>query len=69
MPLAELADVLRPAATRTDFEAAFESTESGELTEVATMIAADLVARIQVLIDLGLGLSDAEPPHPDRVTG
>ena len=36
-------------------EAAFESTESGELTEVATMIAADLVARIQVLIDLGLG--------------
>ena len=55
LPLTELADVLGPAATRTDFEAAYESTESGELTEVATMIAADLVARIQVLIDLGLG--------------
>jgi excinuclease ABC subunit A len=55
MPLADLADALRPAAIRTDFEAAYESTESGELTEVATMIAADLVARIQVLIDLGLG--------------
>ena len=55
MPLAELADALRPAATRTEFEAAFEGTESGELTEVATMIAADLVARIQVLIELGLG--------------
>lgn len=55
LPLAELADVLRPTATRTEFEAAYESTESGELTEVATMIAADLVARIQVLIDLGLG--------------
>jgi len=55
LPLIELADVLRPAATRTDFEAAFEGTESGEHTEVATMIAADLVARIQVLIDLGLG--------------
>ncbi|MDT5241503.1 MAG: excinuclease subunit, partial [Mycobacterium sp.] len=55
MPLTDLADALRPAATRTDFEAAYESTESGELTEVATMIAADLVARIQVLIDLGLG--------------
>ncbi|MDQ1487258.1 MAG: excinuclease subunit, partial [Actinomycetota bacterium] len=54
LPLAELADALRPAATRTDFEAAFEGTESGELTEVATMIAADLVARIQVLIELGL---------------
>jgi excinuclease ABC subunit A len=55
LPLAELAEVLRPAAERTDFEAAYESTESGELTEVATMIAADLVARIQVLVDLGLG--------------
>jgi len=55
LPLTELADVLRPAAARTDFEAAFEGTESGEHTEVATMIAADLVARIQVLIDLGLG--------------
>jgi excinuclease ABC subunit A len=55
MPLTELADALRPAATRTDAAAAYESTESGELTEVATMIAADLVARIQVLLDLGLG--------------
>src|SRR6202012_4286762 len=55
MPLADLADNLRPTATRTEFAAAYESTESGELTEVATMIAADLVARIQVLIDLGLG--------------
>jgi excinuclease ABC subunit A len=55
LPLTELADVLRPAAERTDFEAAYESTESGELTEVATVIAADLVARIQVLVDLGLG--------------
>src|SRR6478735_2569531 len=55
MPLADLADTLRPTAARKDAAAAFESTESGELTEVATMIAADLVARIQVLIDLGLG--------------
>jgi excinuclease ABC subunit A len=55
MPLAELAEALRPAAERTEFEAAYESTESGEFTEVATMIAADLVARIEVLIDLGLG--------------
>jgi excinuclease ABC subunit A len=55
LPLADLAEVLRPAAERTEFEAAYESTESGELTEVATMIAADLVARIEVLIDLGLG--------------
>ncbi len=55
MPLTDLADTLRPAASRTDAAAAYESTDSGELTEVATMIAADLVARLQVLIDLGLG--------------
>ncbi|PND58156.1 ABC transporter [Mycobacterium sp. ENV421] len=55
MPLTDLADTLRPAAFRTDAAAAYESTDSGELTEVATMIAADLVARLQVLIDLGLG--------------
>ncbi|MEE6138774.1 excinuclease ABC subunit UvrA [Mycobacterium sp. 050128] len=55
IPLTDLADVLRPTASRTDAAAAYESTNSGELTEVATMIAADLVARLQVLIDLGLG--------------
>ena len=55
MPLTELSAALEPAATRIDAEAAYESTESGELTQVATVIAADLVARIQVLVDLGLG--------------
>ncbi|KWX65850.1 excinuclease ABC subunit UvrA [Mycobacterium sp. NAZ190054] len=55
LPLTALAEVLAPAATRTEFAAAYESTESGEFTEVATMIAADLVARIGVLVDLGLG--------------
>jgi len=55
LPLTVLAEVLQPAATRTEFAAAYESTASGEFTEVATMIAADLVARIAVLVDLGLG--------------
>ncbi|PRC46677.1 ABC transporter, partial [Mycobacterium sp. ITM-2017-0098] len=55
LPLTALAEVLAPAAARTEFAAAYESTESGEFTEVATMIAADLVARIAVLVDLGLG--------------
>ena len=55
MPLADLADTLRPTASRTDAAAAYESTNSGELTEVATLLAADLVARLQILIDLGLG--------------
>src|SRR6202046_300729 len=55
IPLADLADTLRPTASRTDAAAAYESTKSGELTEVATMIAADLGARLQVLITLALG--------------
>jgi excinuclease ABC subunit A len=55
MPLTDLSAALKPAADRVDAEAAYESTESGELTEVATVIAADLVARIDVLVDLGLG--------------
>lgn len=55
MPLVDLANTLRPTASRTDASAAYESTNSGELTEVATMITADLVARLQILIDLGLG--------------
>jgi excinuclease ABC subunit A len=55
MPLADLAATLTPVAARTDAAAAYESTSSGELTEVATMIAADLVARLRVLIELGLG--------------
>lgn len=55
MPLTDLTETLRPTASRSDAAAAYESTESGELTEVATMIAADLVARLQILIDLGLG--------------
>ena len=69
MPLAGLADALTPTANRTESEAAYESTESGELTEVATIIAADLVARIQVLIDLGLGYLEPEPSHTDGVAG
>lgn len=55
LPLTALSEALAPAAIRTEFAAAYESTESGEFTEVATMIAADLVARIAVLLDLGLG--------------
>ncbi|GAB7066767.1 excinuclease ABC subunit UvrA [Mycobacterium hodleri] len=55
MPMIDLAATLAPAAGRVDADAAYESIESGEFTEVATMIAADLVARIQVLLDLGLG--------------
>src|SRR3954466_1305904 len=50
LPLTDLVAAREPAANRVDAEAAYESIESGELTEVATVIAADLVARIQVLV-------------------
>src|SRR5439155_23748560 len=36
-------------------EAAWESTDSGERSEVAVRIAQDVVQRIEVLLDLGLG--------------
>ena len=55
LPLTELAEVLRPTAELEDPGAAYLSPDSGEATEVAVMIAADLCARIAVLTDLGLG--------------
>src|SRR3954465_15070710 len=55
LPLTELAEVLRPTAELEDPDAADLSPESGEATEAAEMIAADLCARIAVLADLGLG--------------
>jgi excinuclease ABC subunit A len=55
LPLGTLAEVLRPAAELTDPEPAFLSAVSGERSEVAKMIAADLRERITVLLELGLG--------------
>ncbi len=55
LPLGALAEVLRPAAELTDPEPAYLSAVSGERSEVAKMIAADLRERIAVLIELGLG--------------
>ncbi|SFN39375.1 excinuclease ABC subunit A [Mycetocola miduiensis] len=55
MPLSGLADVLRPTARLSTATAAVSSASSGEVTEVAVTIAADLLARIEVLSGLGLG--------------
>jgi excinuclease ABC subunit A len=55
MSLAGVADTLRPTASIADADAAWESTESGERSEVAVRIASDVVARIEVLLSLGLG--------------
>ncbi|QCW52081.1 excinuclease ABC subunit A [Nocardioides dongxiaopingii] len=51
----ELVALLRPVAELTDAGAATSSADSGEATEVAVRLCADLVARVQVLLDLGLG--------------
>lgn len=55
LPMAELADLLRPAAENPDPAPAVPGAASGERTEVARRIAADLRSRIAVLLDLGLG--------------
>jgi len=55
MPLAEVVALLRPVADLTEAGAATSSAQSGEATEVAVRICADLVARVEVLLDLGLG--------------
>ncbi len=55
MPLTRVAELLRPVAELTDAEAAISDPSSGENTEVAVRICADLVARVEVLLDLGLG--------------
>jgi excinuclease ABC subunit A len=51
----ELVTVLRPVAELTEAGAATSWADSGEATEVAVRICADLVSRVQVLLDLGLG--------------
>jgi excinuclease ABC subunit A len=64
LTLSELADVLRPTAELVGATGSHRSIQSGEVTEVAVTVAGDLVRRLQVLIDLGLGylsLSRATP--------
>ncbi|WP_214370742.1 excinuclease ABC subunit UvrA [Pseudonocardia sp. H11422] len=69
MPLTRLAVLLRPTAERTDAGAAYESADSGELTEVAVLIARDLVDRIEVLTELGLGYLSMDRPTPTLSAG
>lgn len=55
LSLIRLVELLRPVAELDEAAAAVSSAESGEATEVAVRICADLVARIEVLLELGLG--------------
>ena len=54
LPFNKLVALLQPTAKLASAGAAIPTAESGEITEVAVRICVDLVARIQVLVDLGL---------------
>ncbi len=51
----ELVDLLRPVAELAEAGAATSSADSGEQTEVAVRLCQDLLERVEVLLDLGLG--------------
>lgn len=55
LPMTELAEVLRPTTLLTDAAPALPTTLSGERTDVAVALTRDLLERITVLTDLGLG--------------
>jgi excinuclease ABC subunit A len=64
LTLSDLAEVLRPTAELVGATGSHRSAQSGEVTEVAVTVAGDLVRRLSVLVDLGLGylsLSRATP--------
>ncbi|WP_255770856.1 excinuclease ABC subunit UvrA [Pseudarthrobacter sulfonivorans] len=54
-PMAELAEIIRPTAGLKDAGTASRRQSSGEENEVAVAITADLLHRVTVLLDLGLG--------------
>jgi excinuclease ABC subunit A len=55
LPMMELAEVVRPTAELDDAGTASRTQLSGETNEVAVAITRDLLQRITVLLDLGLG--------------
>ncbi|MFP5365467.1 MAG: ABC transporter [Actinomycetes bacterium] len=55
LPMAELAEAVRPTAALNDAGTASRTQLSGESNEVAVAITRDLLQRITVLLDLGLG--------------
>jgi excinuclease ABC subunit A len=55
VPMSELAELIRPTSQVTDAGTASRAAASGETNEVAVAITRDLLLRITVLLELGLG--------------
>lgn len=69
LPLTGLADLLRPIATAEHATAATSRASSGEGTEVAVTISRDLLARVEILVGLGLGYLSLDRSTPTLSPG
>jgi excinuclease ABC subunit A len=67
--LGELAETVRPTAALEHAGTASRAVSSGERSEAAVTIAKDLLARLQVLLDLGLGYLSLDRSTPTLSPG
>lgn len=69
MPLSRLADTLRPTAGLSRSRPTWASSKSSEHTGVAVTITGDLIDRIDLLLELGLGYLSLARPTPSLSPG